>query len=187
MRSLRVLTRDQRGGVSLLAFACLVVVLMLCLLAADVGMFLSAHQRAQNAADAAALAAVQESFPLLSTGDNPRDQARAMASMNGARLDGIDISRAGERVQVKVSTEFRPLVLRPLGVGPERVAASAAAEVAVEELLASRDIWYTADPSRTSVLNGLLARAGARDRRGASSVVALLALQHLGKASVNKV
>lgn len=175
------LARGQRGGVSLLACACIAVLLLLGLLAADFGMFLSARQRAQNAADAAALAAVQEAFPLLSSGADPRERAGELASMNGARLDGIEMSRAGERVQVEVSTEFRSMALRSLGVGPERVSARAAAEVDLERLLASPDIWYTAAPSGVSGLEGLLSTLGARDRRGASSAVALLTLQHLGK------
>ena len=176
----RCLASHQRGGVSILFFAVLAVVLMLCLLAADVGMFLLAKQRAQNAADAAALAAVQEAFPLLSSGGDPREKAGALASVNGGRLEEIDISGAADRVQVKVSIEFRSLILRPLGIGPGRVEASAAAEVDLDGLLASGSIWYTATPSMPW-LAGPLSALRARDPDNAASLVALLALQHLGK------
>ena len=144
-------------------------------------MFLLAKQRAQNAADAAALAAVQEAFPLLSSGGDPGVESRALASVNGGRLEEMDISGAGDRVQVKVSIEFRSLILRPLGIGPGRVEASAAAEVDLDGLLASGSIWYTAAPS-IPWLAGPLSALRARDPdSNAASLVALLALQHLGK------
>lgn len=176
--------RSQKGSVSVVAIACIMLALTFCLGLADLGLFLSAHYQAQNAADSAALAAAQESFPLFGTGPGPNRAASRMATVNNASLEKLEVSRGGERVQVEVSVRQASLLLGKLGIGPEKATAWAAAEVDVEALLASKGIWYTADPKVLANLTGFLSGRRAGDFGNASTMVALLALSHLGKPYV---
>jgi hypothetical protein len=170
--------------VSVFVLACAALVMLLCLLVADVGLYLSSRSRAQNAADAAALSAVAEAFPLFSSGGSPRHAADAMARLNGARLERFRLSEAGDRVEVKVSIRPGSLLLRRLGMGAGTVTAEAAAEVAMDRLLASERVWYTADPDALKHMADMLARRGISFPAGSSSMVALLALSHLGQPYV---
>ncbi|MGZ8566767.1 MAG: Rv3654c family TadE-like protein [Actinomycetota bacterium] len=77
------MTRD-RGSVSVLLAASILVVLVLVLGVADLGRVLVARSRARSAADAAALAAAQEMA--LPTGEEPAVFAAAFATANGASL-----------------------------------------------------------------------------------------------------
>ncbi len=174
----------QDGSASITLVAAIFLALVLCLCVADTGFLLAARFQAQNAADASALAAAQESFPLFSTGRSPRSAASVLAGSNGAELERIDISSGGGRVTVTVSVPPRSLFLRKLGVGPGSVTATAAAEVDIEALLSSHGIWYTADPALLGRLRGLLSDMRPGDRAAASTMVALLALSHLGKPYV---
>lgn len=176
--------RRQEGAASVVVVSCIMLVLMLGLCMADTGLFLAARFQAQNAADASALAAAQESFPLFSTGRGPEPVASRLARSNGAKLEVIDISPGGDRVQVEVSVRAPSLLLGRLGVGPGKVTARAAAEIDIEALLASRGVWYTADPAALARLKGFLSGRRAGDYGGAATMVALLALQHLGKPYV---
>ena len=176
--------RDQRGSVTVLMVACIFLVLVLCLLMADIGLYLAAHHRAQNAADAAAIAAVQQSFPLFSTGQEPGSAASKMAGANGASIEEMGISTGGDRVEVEVSVRPRSMLLRRLGIGPEKATARAAAEVDIDALLASNQIWYTLDPTTLAGLKAFLASRGSESSGSVSTMVALLALQHLGKPYV---
>jgi len=184
MKELEQPLAGQRGSISVLMLACIAVVLVLCALLADVGLYLAAGHQAQNAADAAALAAVQESFTLFSTGEGAREAARTLASANGSSLVGFNESAGGDRVQVEVSARPPSVLLQRLGIGPDRVLKRAAAEVDLEALLASRQIWFTADPRTLSLVRSALLDSSAKDRGGVSTMVALLALQHLGKPYV---
>ncbi len=175
---------SQKGSISVVAVACIMLAFTLCLGLADLGLFLSAHYQAQNAADAAALAAAQESFPLFGSGPGPSRAASRMARANNASLEKLEVSRGGQRVQVEVSVRQPSLLLGKLGIGPEKACAWAAAEVDVEALLASKVIWYTADPAVLANLTGFLAGRRAGDFSNASTMVALLALSHLGKPYV---
>jgi len=176
-------TKNQSGSISLVLMACIVLVLVLSLFAADVGFYLAAKYQAQNAADAAALAAVQQAFPLFTTGDEPRLTAERFASINGASLDSIEVAQGGERVQVEVTVKPHSLMLRRLGMGPGEVIARAAAEVDVEALLRSYGTW-SADTGSSSWLKGLSLDGAARDQGNAATTVVLLALQHLGRPYV---
>lgn len=180
----RFCMRDETGGVSIAAMGCVALVAVLCLFTGDVGMYLSARHQAQNAADAAALAAVQESFPLFATGAGPEPAARRYASANGGTLETVKVTDGGQRVEVRASVKPPSLILRRLGSGADKVTAIAAAEVDMEALLASGSIWYTADPTLLNTLKGLLANGHARDVPGAATMVVLLALQHLGQPYV---
>ncbi len=163
---------------------CLAIVVVLCLFTADVGLRLSAHQQAQNAADAAALAAVQESFPLFATGVGPELAARKYAAANGATVDEIKITKGGQRVEARVSVHPQSLLLEKLGIGPEKVSSLSAAEVDMNALLASGAIWYTADPTLLNALKGFISSGHAKDFYGAVTMITLLAIQHLGKPYV---
>lgn len=180
----RFLLRGQGGGVSVAAMGCVVLIALLSVFTGDVGLYLSARHKAQDAADAAALATVQESFPLFATGAGPENAARKYASANGGAVDSLKVMDGGQRVEVQASVKPASLVLRKLGIGPDKVTARSAAEVDMEALLASGSIWYTADPAMLKTLKGLLTGSHARDFRGAATMVALLSLQHLGKPYV---
>jgi cell wall-associated NlpC family hydrolase len=176
-------TTNQSGSISLVLMACVVLVLVLSLFAADVGLYLAAKHQAQNAADAAALAAVQQAFPLFTTGDGPRPAAERFATINGASLDTIDVAQSGERVQVEVAVKPRSLILGKLGMEPGEVRARAAAEVDIEALLRNYGTW-SADVGSLSWLKGLSFDGAIRDRGNAATTVVLLALQHLGQPYV---
>jgi cell wall-associated NlpC family hydrolase len=173
--------RDQDGSISVSTVACIVIAFMLCLCLADVGLFLAARFRAQNAADAAALAAAQESFGLCSTGIGPDRAASNLAEANHASLEKLDVSPFGERVQVEVSVRYASLILRKLGIGPVCAKAQAAAEIDLAALLACKGIWYTADPAVLANLLSFVSQRSAQDFGSVSTMVALLSLQHLGK------
>jgi cell wall-associated NlpC family hydrolase len=174
----------ERGSVSIIVVGCMALIAVLCVFTADVGMYLSARQQAQNAADAAALAAVQESFPLFATGAGPESAARKYASANSAAIESVAVMDGGQRVEVKASVHPPSLIIRRLGIGPEKALAVSAAEVDLDALLASGRIWYTADPAALEKLKNLLASGHAKDFAGVATMVALLSLQHLGKPYV---
>ena len=157
--------------------------LILCLLCFDLGLYLDARHRAQDAADAAALAAVQESFPLFSSGTQPGDAAGRLARRNGGNLERFDISDGGGRAEVEVSVRPGSLVLRRMGIMPERALAKAAAEVDIEALLQSDILMFT-DPTALAGLRYFLAQMGPKEYSRLSTLVVLLALQHLGKRYV---
>jgi secretion/DNA translocation related TadE-like protein len=77
--------RDARGNVSVLVAAVIVVSVLLCTAVARLGSAVAEKSRANNAADAAALAAADR----LALGRSPVDAcavARQTAAQNGARL-----------------------------------------------------------------------------------------------------
>lgn len=180
----RALATSQDGSASAMAVGALVLVAVLTLFTADIGLYLAARHHAKDAADAAALAAVQQSFPLFSTGVPPGEAARAYAAANGASLEALSITGGGQKADVTVSVHAESLLLRRLGIGPEKVSARSAAEVDVEALLASGSIWYTPDPATLRALKELLSRGLAVDPGQAGTLVALLSLSHLGKPYV---
>lgn len=96
----------------------------------DVGRLVAAHTQATAAADAAALAAA----PLTFAGGDPRSEAAAFATRNGARLEAcrcrLDRSLAARVVRVEV-TKTIDLAL----FGSRTVRARAAAEFAPLDLI----------------------------------------------------
>ena len=79
------MTDDQRGNISVLVIAVMVVAVLLCTAVARLGSAVAEKSRANNAADAAALAAADG----LALGTPPSDAcaaARRIAAGNGARL-----------------------------------------------------------------------------------------------------
>jgi len=76
----------ERGSVSILMLAGTLLFSMSALAIADLGSMLLARGRAQQAADAAALAAVVQQAPVLGQGSDPEGAARDAAERNGAEL-----------------------------------------------------------------------------------------------------
>ena len=101
---------SDRGSVSVLSAAILVLAGVLCLLSVDVTRVLHARQRAQLAADAAALAAAQELA--IPTGAGPSTFAQEYAARNGAALLSCACepgsSSALVQVRVDVALVFLP-------------------------------------------------------------------------------
>jgi len=99
----------ERGSVSILMVAGALLMSLFALAAADLGSMLVARGRAQQAADAAALAAVVEQAPVLHQGSDPEAAARDVAEANGARLlsCSCDVGTADATVEVDVSPRFR--------------------------------------------------------------------------------
>jgi secretion/DNA translocation related TadE-like protein len=75
---------DDRGSISLVLVALLAALLLLGMGLADVGSAIAAATRAQDAADAAALAAAQEIA--MPTGRSPTELAIEYAARNGSSL-----------------------------------------------------------------------------------------------------
>lgn len=166
-----------------MAVASIALLSLVCLLIADVGIYLSQVNIARNAADAAALAAVQESFPLFSSGTCPREAADMYARANGAVVDHIEISAGKDRVEVTTSVPRRSLLPSFLRAGPEKVTSRSAAEIDLEALLADSG-WFSQDPAVLAALRELISSGRIKDASSAGALVVLLSLQHLGKPYV---
>lgn len=173
---------SEAGSISPAAAASVALVAMLCLLTADVGVYLAQAGSARTAADAAALAAVQESFPLFATGIGPREAAERFAKANGARIEDLKISRGGDRVEVSTSLPRLSLLPPVLRTGPDRVRSRSAAEIDVDAFLASR--WFPASPEAAAALRELISSGRIRNASSAGALVVLLAMSHLGKPYV---
>ena len=79
------MTDDQRGNVSVLVIAVMVVAVLLCTAVARLGGAVASKSRANNAADAAALAGA-DALALGMTSSAAVAAAQAAASDNGAQL-----------------------------------------------------------------------------------------------------
>jgi hypothetical protein len=121
----------QDGSLAVGVLGCaLAVTVLLGIVAVDVGAYLRALQRAQHAADAAALAAAVVAdgrVPAPSgVARDPTTEARAVAAAGGAALEACRCPRGrGARVTVTVSVPVQTVVLARLG--PRRVVATARA------------------------------------------------------------
>lgn len=113
----------ERGSVTILAVAVIALLLMLVPVIVDIGLFLNARAQAENAADAASLAAAQEFF---FEGDCEQS-ASAYARANGAKL--VDLVVYPDAVVAK--TEIRPktIFVSRLGVTPSSVNGLGKAEI----------------------------------------------------------
>jgi secretion/DNA translocation related TadE-like protein len=115
---------DERGSVSVMLCAGILVVLVLVMGTADLGRALVARSRARTAADAAALAAAQELA--LSTGEDPSALAADYAGRNGATLVSCACAAGTFDVTVEVAVPVGDLMLVP---GSPAIAADARAVV----------------------------------------------------------
>jgi Flp pilus assembly protein TadG len=113
--------QSQRGSVSVVAAAVAALTLVLAMGCADVARALTASARAQNAADAAALAVAQElAFP---GGRDPSELAADYAARNGATVTGY--TAGSFEVTVEVAVPVGALLLFP----DDRVATATARAV----------------------------------------------------------
>ena len=92
--------------------------------AADLSVFLIARAKAQTAADAASLAAAGAMVP--GVAKDPRSEAGAFASLNGADIIDCDCPAIGRAAQVRVAVPVGFILLR---AAPGYVTASARSEV----------------------------------------------------------
>lgn len=178
MKRLRL---DEQGNITVVTAAIIAIAIALCLFLIDIGLFFAARSGAQNAADAAALAAVQQSFFLFSAGGEAEDSAREMAEVNGAELKSVDVLRNGEKIEVEVTVEPKSLMLGKMGIMPGELSARAAAEIDVEALIASGEFWYLGDPGDAELARTLFAANRGEMQGGLSSLVVLLSMEQLGK------
>jgi len=95
----------ERGSVSILMLTGTLLFTLSALAVADLGSMLYARARAQQAADAAALAAVAQQAPILDQGSDPEGAARETAERNGAELldCGCDVGTTDATVEVAVT------------------------------------------------------------------------------------
>jgi len=117
--------RGQRGSVSLVLAAGMGVALVLTLGVADLGTVLTARARARSAADAAALAAAQES--VLPTGVDPA----ALASDYAARHGAVVVTCACAAGTLETVVEVR-VVVDDLSLVPGSHAIDAVARAVVD-------------------------------------------------------
>ncbi len=115
---------DERGSVTIVAAAVMALVVVLTMGAADVGTALIARAHAQQAADAAALAAAQEL--VLPSGEGPAAVAATFAARNGGTLRACTCSAGSSEAVVTVDVTVRRLLLLP---GARTVTARARAVV----------------------------------------------------------
>ena len=102
---------DQRGSVSVLLAAGILVVLVLVLGVTDLGRVLIARSKARTAADAAALAAADELA--LPTGADPAALAAEYATRNGAVLTACTCTAGTFEAVVMVEVTTGDLLLFP--------------------------------------------------------------------------
>jgi secretion/DNA translocation related TadE-like protein len=95
----------ERGSVSILMLTGTLLFTLSTLAVADLGSMLYARARAQQAADAAALAAVAQQAPVLGQGSDPVGAARETAERNGAEMLGCtcDVGTPDATVEVAVT------------------------------------------------------------------------------------
>ena len=116
--------RDQAGSVTVVAAGIMAVVVVATIGVADVGKALTARQHAEQAADAAALAAAQELA--IPSGETPAGWAAWFAERNGAVLTACACPPGSTDALVTVSVPVGHLLLIP---GDRTVQASARAIV----------------------------------------------------------
>ena len=93
--------RAQRGSISIVVAAIVLLALVLSVGVSDVARVLVARSHARTAADAAALAAAMELA--LPSGADPTDVAADYAAQNGARLTGCSCAAGTLDATVTVS------------------------------------------------------------------------------------
>lgn len=128
--------RTEAGAASLVILAGSLIFSLFAVVTIDLGAMLLARVRAQTAADAAALAAVVQQSPLLSTGIDPEQAARDIAEANRALLLTCSCEDGELRASVRVGVD--PPVSMMLPWAGRRVVADATAAVD-EAVLTYRD------------------------------------------------
>jgi secretion/DNA translocation related TadE-like protein len=103
--------RSERGSITVVAAAVIAIVVVATMGVADVGKALVARAHAQQAADAAALAAAQELA--LPTGRVPAEVAGNLAARNGAALAACTCAAGTTDALVEVRVPVGRLLLVP--------------------------------------------------------------------------
>lgn len=103
--------KGQRGSASVVVAAVMAVLVAFAMGSADLARVLVAAARAQTAADAAALAAVQEQA--LDSGLVPGELAAEYAARNGAELTSCACEAGAFETVVSVRVPVGPLLLFP--------------------------------------------------------------------------
>jgi secretion/DNA translocation related TadE-like protein len=101
----------EAGSVTIVTAAVMALAVVVTMGAADVGKALVARAHAQQAADAAALAAAQEQA--LATGLEPAAVAADLAARNGATLVACSCPTGATEATVRVSVDVGPFLLVP--------------------------------------------------------------------------
>ncbi len=155
--------RDERGYVAVVSGLLLIVLLGFSAFAVDVGHWYLEGQRAQRAADSAALAGVTE-LP----GDRPaayqlaRDYATGNGFTNGAgTLVSPSLAGGSTRLRVDVSTDVKNIFGSLLGVPTTRVTRHAVAEYAGPVPLGSPCNRFGDDPEAGSTASANCSNTGA--------------------------
>lgn len=113
----------EQGSVVWVGWPGVALVAVALLLVTDLAAYVVAAERAQGAADAAALATVAVSDPRGGIGGPPRAAAARVARASGAELLGCRCRPGTEEVEVRVVTPVRAIaVTRFAGRGVEAVA-----------------------------------------------------------------
>ncbi len=186
-RKVNQLRKDGGGNVTPIAAAAIALIVIIGMFMADLGIIFSSRSVAQSAADAAALACVQESFSLFTSGKkDPQALAGEAAAANGAVMKSCHISSAGDEVTVTVERKMDSLFLSKMIQAPTSVSATAAARVDVDKLMETAGIWFTdgrVDLASLAAIPPQTLSMLAKGANGGTAVV-MLALQHLGKPYV---
>jgi secretion/DNA translocation related TadE-like protein len=103
--------RGERGSVSLVAVAVVGVIVVLALGATDLARVLVGAAKAQNAADAAALAAAQELA--IPSGEDPSEVGWRYADLNGAELVECRCDTGSQEAVVLVRVHIGSLMTVP--------------------------------------------------------------------------
>lgn len=103
--------RAEHGSITVVAAAVMALVAVLTMGVADVGKALVARERAQSAADAAALAAAQEL--VMPTGRAPAEVAAEYAARNGATLASCTCAMGSSEAVVETHVTLGLLLLVP--------------------------------------------------------------------------
>ena len=114
---------DDRGAASTLLLAVALATALLGAGLAAVGQYVAARLQAENAADAAALAAAPVTFRPYGAAGRPSDEAARLAAANGARLLAcrcpVDRSFRPRKVWVRVRRQVTVLVFGTVAVTAE--------------------------------------------------------------------
>lgn len=121
---MRGLAASDAAGVTPVAAAMMVVMLLVGVVLHDVTALYGARGIAQTAADAAAKAAGLELTPLFGVGSDPGSAAREYASRNGAELTSLSYGGRSAYIWVTVRVE-REVELLVMGGRKARVGATA--------------------------------------------------------------
>jgi secretion/DNA translocation related TadE-like protein len=124
---------NERGFASVMLVSLLALAGLLCLVTADAANVLTSRARAQQAADAAALAAATAEWPFTGTKQTPEQAATEAAQANGAKLVSCACPLRGPTARVEVQLPTR---IRMLGVAPSKVTAVAEAMLDIDRIFA---------------------------------------------------